>query len=152
MADADGVSAQAAAVAEGIDLERWSGCGRRSSSRCASRAPSCCSQILSAARPVAIDVEDAVLEVGFPASAAFNKRKAEASRRARPVRRRAAHDRRRARCARCTCCSTATRSSREAEQKLSEDELIELMRTEFDAEEYLPEPESGEAEAKEAEG
>ena len=37
------------------------------------------SQILSAARPVAINVEDAVLEVGFPASAAFNKRKAEAT-------------------------------------------------------------------------
>ena len=35
------------------------------------------SQILSAARPVAVDVEEAMLEVGFPASAAFNKRKAE---------------------------------------------------------------------------
>ena len=36
-----------------------------------------------------------------------------------------------------------------AEGGLSEDELIELMRTEFDAEEYVPEPEAGEAEAKE---
>ena len=31
---------------------------------------------------------------------------------------------------------------------MSEDELIELMRTEFDAEEYVPEPDAGEAEAK----
>ena len=35
---------------------------------------------------------------------------------------------------------------------MSEDELVELMRTEFDAEEYVPEPETGEDEpqAKEA--
>ena len=35
--------------------------------------------MLGAARPVAVNVEEAVLEVGFPASAAFNKRKAEAT-------------------------------------------------------------------------
>ena len=37
------------------------------------------SHVLAAARPVAVDVEEAVLEVGFPPSAAFNKRKAEAT-------------------------------------------------------------------------
>ena len=37
------------------------------------------SQMLSAGRPVAVNVEEAVLDVGFPASAAFNKRKAEAA-------------------------------------------------------------------------
>ena len=36
------------------------------------------STVLAAARPVAVDTEDAVLKVGFPSSAAFNKRKAEA--------------------------------------------------------------------------
>jgi DNA polymerase III subunit gamma/tau len=36
------------------------------------------SHALSVARPVAVDVEQAVLQVGFPASAGFNKRKAEA--------------------------------------------------------------------------
>ena len=34
-------------------------------------------QVLAAARPVAVDVSEGVVEVGFPASAAFNKRKAE---------------------------------------------------------------------------
>ncbi len=37
------------------------------------------------------------------------------------------------------------------EPSLSEDELIELMRSEFDAEEYFAEPDHDEAEAKEAE-
>ena len=37
------------------------------------------SHVLEAARPVAVDIEEAVLEVGFPPAAAFNKRKAEAS-------------------------------------------------------------------------
>ena len=36
------------------------------------------SAVFAAARPVAVDAEQAVLEVGFPPSAAFNKRKAEA--------------------------------------------------------------------------
>ncbi len=36
------------------------------------------SHALSVARPVAVDVEAAVLQVGFPVSAGFNKRKAEA--------------------------------------------------------------------------
>jgi hypothetical protein len=36
------------------------------------------SRALEAARPIAVDAEDAVLKLGFPPSAAFNKRKAEA--------------------------------------------------------------------------
>ena len=109
------------------------------------------SQILSAARPVAVNTEEAVLEVGFPASAAFNKRKAEANdardrfseavktivgERLRPV----------------FVLLETEEAKPQAEQQLSEDELIELMRAEFDAEEYLPEPDAGEdeAQAKEA--
>ncbi len=110
------------------------------------------STLLEAARPVAVNVEDAVLEVGFPASAAFNKRKAEAAEardrfadavrtvvgeRLRPV----------------YVLLDADEVAEPAEAKLSEEELVELMRTEFDAEEYVEvaEPE-GEAQAKEAEG
>jgi DNA polymerase-3 subunit gamma/tau len=108
------------------------------------------SQILSAARPVALNVEDAVLDVGFPASAAFNKRKAEAAEardkladavktiigeRLRPV----------------YVLLDGEADAPPGEPKLSEDELFELMRTEFDAEEYVPEPdEPDEAKAKEA--
>ena len=36
------------------------------------------SHALSVARPIAVDVEQAVVQVGFPVSAGFNKRKAEA--------------------------------------------------------------------------
>ncbi len=106
------------------------------------------SQILTAARPVAVNVEEAVLDVGFPASAAFNKRKAEATEardkladavktivgeRLRPV----------------YVLLDGDAEATATEPTLSEDELFELMRTEFDAEEYVPEPEPGGAEAKE---
>ena len=37
------------------------------------------STVYEAARPLAVDAEEAVLKVGFPANAAFNKRKAEAA-------------------------------------------------------------------------
>jgi hypothetical protein len=108
------------------------------------------SQLLAAAKPVAVNVEEAVLDIGFPASAAFNKRKAEAAEqrdrlseavktivgeRLRPV----------------YVLLDGEADVTPEERKLSEDELFELMRTEFDAEEYLPEPEQpDEAKAKEA--
>ncbi len=109
------------------------------------------SQILSGARPVALNVEEAVMDVGFPASSAFNKRKAEAAdmrdrltdavktiigERLRPV----------------YVLLDGEADAPPGERKLSEDELFELMRTEFDAEEYVPEPEDepDEAKAKEA--
>jgi hypothetical protein len=109
------------------------------------------SHVLAAARPVAVDVEEAVLEVGFPSSAAFNKRKAEAAEardrfadavkaivgeRLRPV----------------YVLLDGDEIETPAEAKLSEEELIELVRTEFDAEEYVAEPDDGEAEAKEMNG
>lgn len=37
------------------------------------------STVLEAARPVAVDAKERVLEVGFPSGASFNKRKAEAN-------------------------------------------------------------------------
>ena len=104
-------------------------------------------QILASARIVAVDAGEGVVEVGFPASAAFNKRKAEA----KDARERVTEALR-------TIVGAGLRpvyllvddeSAPPVEGGLSEDELIELMRTEFDAEEYVPEPEAGEAEAKE---
>ena len=105
-------------------------------------------QILSSARPVAVDAEEGTVEVGFPASAAFNKRKAEA----KEARERVADAVRTIVGERLRPVYVLLEDEEAAapvEGGLSEDELIELMRTEFDAEEYVPEPEAGEAEAKE---
>jgi DNA polymerase-3 subunit gamma/tau len=147
----DPPAAQATAVAEGIDLEKLVGLWPAVLEQVRESGSGLLSQILTVARPVAVNVEEAVLEVGFPASAAFNKRKAEATdardrfaeavktivgERLRPV----------------YVLLESDEAETQPQSKLSEDELVELMRTEFDAEEYLPEPESGEAEAKEAEG
>ena len=70
--------------AEALDLERLVGLWPAVIDQVRDRARSCSRTLLSVARPVAVDVEAAVLQVGFPASAGFNKRKAEARRRARP--------------------------------------------------------------------
>jgi hypothetical protein len=103
------------------------------------------SQILSAAKPVALNVQEAVVEVGFPGSAAFNKRKAEGTdardrleeavkaivgERLRPV----------------FVLLESEEPEGPPDAKLSEDELVELMRSEFDAEEYVPDDEVKEAE------
>jgi DNA polymerase III subunit gamma/tau len=109
------------------------------------------SSLLEAARPVAVDVEDAVVKVGFPPAAAFNKRKAEAA---------GARDR-------LTDSVRAIVGERlrpvfvllegeEAEQAaapaMSEEELVERFKAEFDAEEVTG-PEQEEApEPKEATG
>jgi DNA polymerase-3 subunit gamma/tau len=108
------------------------------------------SHVLAAARPVSVDARERRLEVGFPPSAAFNKRKAEANEareqcaeallevvgeRLRPV---------------YVLLDSDEDASPSDESRLTEEELIELVRTEFDAEEYVADPDDGEAEAKEA--
>jgi hypothetical protein len=85
---------------------------------------------------VAVDLEQRLLEVGFPPSAAFNKRKAEAQdarerftdavatilgERLRPV---------------YVLLEGDPNGEPDAEQQLSEDELIEHLKAEFDAEEF----------------
>ncbi len=108
------------------------------------------SHVLAAARPVAVNAAEGVVEVGFPPSAAFNKRKAEGAE---------ACDR----CAEAVLTVVGERlrpvfvqlesevePAAPDEPGLSEEELIELVRSEFDAEEYVAEPNDGEAEAKEA--
>ncbi|MEO8092812.1 MAG: DNA polymerase III subunit gamma/tau [bacterium] len=111
------------------------------------------STLVEAARPVAVDVEEAVLKVGFPAGAAFNKRKVEATE---------ARDR----------FSEAVRSTlgtrlrpvfvllegdqasagESAQGGMSPDELIERFKSEFDAEEVDVHESEAEPDAREATG
>ena len=102
------------------------------------------STVFQAARPISVDADRSVLEVGFPASAAFNKRKAEAQenrdRLAESVR---------------TIAGESLRpvyvvldgdeggeDANGAESELSEDELVERLKAEFHAEETRGEEES----------
>jgi DNA polymerase III subunit gamma/tau len=136
-----------APAAEGVDLERIGGLWPAVLDQVRESGSELLSTVLAAARPVAVDMERAVLEVGFPASAAFNKRKAEAQ----EARERLAEAVR-------TIVGEHLRpvyvllegrdegGAEGAEPALSEEELIQLLRTEFDAQEF----EAGEA--KEAEG
>ena len=140
---------QATAVVE-VDLEKVVGLWPAVVEQVRESGYGLLSQILSAARPVAVDMDAGTLEVGFPESAAFNKRKAEdtemrdrfadalrliVGERLRPV-----------------YVLLDDEAKPQEGSPMSEDELVELMRTEFDAEEYVPEPETGEDEpqAKEA--
>jgi DNA polymerase-3 subunit gamma/tau len=104
------------------------------------------STVFAAARPVAVDLERAVIDVGFPASAAFNKRKAEA----KEARERLADALKTIAGERLRPHYVLLDGEEElaagGKQPMSEDELIELLRSEFDAEEFEAE------EAKEAEG
>ncbi len=147
VSDPDPVDGDGGAVSmEGLDLEKLAGLWPAVIEQVRESGSGLLSQVLSAARPVRVNVEEAVLEVGFPASAAFNKRKAEASdardrvaaavrtivgERLRPV---------------YVLLESEDAVEPQAEHKLSEDELVELMRTEFDAEEYVPEDDAKEAE------
>jgi DNA polymerase-3 subunit gamma/tau len=102
------------------------------------------SHVLAAAKPVAVDPEEGTVEVGFPASAAFNKRKAEAS----EARDRVTEAVRTIAGERLRPVFVLLESDDEggsAERDLSEDELVELMRTEFDAEYVGPDDEAPEA-------
>jgi hypothetical protein len=102
------------------------------------------SHVLAAAKPVAVDPEEGTVEVGFPASAAFNKRKAEAS----EARDRVTEAVRSIAGERLRPVFVLLESDDEggsAERDLSEDELVELMRTEFDAEYVGPDDEAPEA-------
>jgi len=72
-----GPVAQAVAVAESLDLERLLGMWPAVLDQVRQSGSEVLSHVLEAARPLAVDAEKAVLELGFPRSAAFNKRKAE---------------------------------------------------------------------------
>jgi DNA polymerase-3 subunit gamma/tau len=137
----------AAAAAATVDFERISGLWPAVLEQVRESGSELLSTVLAAARPVAVDVEQAVLEVGFPASAAFNKRKAEAQ----EARERLAEAVKTIAGERLRPIYVLLEGEEEAEaggagQALSEEELIERLKSEFDAEEFEAE------EAKEAEG
>jgi DNA polymerase III subunit gamma/tau len=63
---------------ESLDLEKLVGLWPAVMDQVREQGSELLSHALSVARPIAVDVEEAVLQVGFPSSAGFNKRKAEA--------------------------------------------------------------------------
>jgi DNA polymerase-3 subunit gamma/tau len=135
--EADGPVAQAVAVAEGLDLERLLGLWPAVVDQVRQSGSEVLSQVLGAARPLAVDAEEAVLKLGFPRSASFNKRKAE-----RPEAKERFSD------ALKTIVGERLRPvfvllEGEAEEPpagepLSEDEVFEAFKSEFGAEEYEP--------------
>jgi DNA polymerase III subunit gamma/tau len=65
--------------AEGLELEKLQEVWPAVVEQVRASGSELLSHVLAAARPVGVDAKEAVLKVGFPASAAFNKRKAEAT-------------------------------------------------------------------------
>jgi DNA polymerase III subunit gamma/tau len=136
-----------AVATEAVDFERISGLWPAVLDQVRESGSELLSTVLVAARPVAVHVERGVLEVGFPASAAFNKRKAEAQ----EARERLAEALKTIVGERLRPIYVLLDGEEEAapggaQPPLSEEELIELLRSEFDAEDFEA------AEAKEAEG
>ena len=94
------------------------------------------SALFEGARPIAVDGEDGVLRIGFPAGSTFNKRKAEA----------AEHRERFTEALRSIVGEQLrpvyvlldTETAEESED-MSEEELLERIKSEFDAEEVVPE-------------
>jgi DNA polymerase-3 subunit gamma/tau len=122
------------AVEERVELERVVGLWPAVLDQVREAGSELLSTVFAAARPVAVDAEQAVLKVGFPASAAFNKRKAEAQEarerledavrvivgeRLRPV-----------------YVLLEGGDAEDENPSLSEDELIQRFKAEFDAEEF----------------
>jgi hypothetical protein len=121
-------------AAEALDLERITGLWPAVVDQVRESGSELLSTVYAAARPLAVDAERAVIKVGFPPSAAFNKRKAEAQanrerfaeavrtivgERLRPV---------------YVLLDGEEAGEENSDQGLSEDELIERIRSEFDAE------------------
>ncbi len=132
-----GPSANAASAVEAIDFQRIAGLWPAVLDHVRQSGSELLSAVFQAARPTAVDAERAVLEVGFPPSAAFNKRKAEAQ----------ANRERLAEAVR-TIVGESLRpvyvllesddgdGGGNGEPELSEDELIDRLKAEFDAEEH----------------
>jgi DNA polymerase III subunit gamma/tau len=142
---ADDESAEAEGpAAEPLDMERLRDLWPAMIDQIRQSGSELLSHVLEAARPVAVDAEEGVLTVGFPSSAAFNKRKAEAAdardrfteaarailgERLRPV---------------YVLLDGEDQSTGE-EDSLSEEELIERLKSEFDAAEVADDEPADEA-------
>jgi hypothetical protein len=132
-------TATAAAAVEAIDFERIAGLWPAVLDQVRQSGSELLSAVFQAARPLGVDAERAVLEVGFPPSAAFNKRKAEAQanrdRLAEAVRTIAGHS------LRPVYVLLDGEDDGDAPPNggaptLSEEELVERIKSEFDAEEH----------------
>jgi DNA polymerase-3 subunit gamma/tau len=137
-------------AAETIDIERISGLWPAVIDQVRESGSELLSTVYAAARPLAVDAESAVLKVGFPASAAFNKRKAEAQanreRFAEAVRTIVGE---RLKPVYVLLDSDAEEAGENGPAEMSEEELIERIKSEFDAELVEAEADAEAAEAKE---
>ena len=129
-------AASAVGVKEGLNMERIAGLWPAVLEQVRESGSELLSTVFAAARPVAVDAERAVLEVGFPASAAFNKRKAEAQeareRFAEAVKAIVGEPLRPI----YVLLDGEEEVAREGAEQLSEEQLVDLLRSEFDAEEF----------------
>ncbi len=141
--DAPAASA-ASQVAEAVDLDRIMGAWPAVVDQVRQSGSELLSTVYAAARPLAVDAEQAVLKVGFPPSAAFNKRKAEAQanreRFAEAVRTIVGHS---LRPVYVLLDSEPDGDANGEDTELSEEELIERIKAEFDAEEFEAEEGGG---------
>jgi DNA polymerase III subunit gamma/tau len=136
-------SAATATAVEAIDLERVAGLWPAVLDQVGRSGSELLSAVFQAARPLAVDPERAIIEVGFPPSAAFNKRKAESQ----------ANRERLAEAVR-TVVGESLRpvyvlldreegdGAENGEAALGEEDLIARIKAEFDAEEYKAEEDS----------
>jgi hypothetical protein len=109
------------------------------------------STVLAAARPVAVEA-GGVLKIGFPSGAAFNKRKAEAGE-ARDRVAEAVRDIVGERLRPAFVLLEGDEAGKDdAESPLSEEELLERFKSEFDAEEVDVEAGNQQSDAREATG
>jgi DNA polymerase-3 subunit gamma/tau len=141
----------AVAKGEAVDLERLRELWPSVVEQLRDSGSELLSTLFDAARPVAVDAEEAVVKVGFPASAAFNKRKAEAA----EARDRFAEAVRATVGERLRPVFVLLEGEGEeagAERTLSPEELIERFKSEFDAEEVEITDTREESDAREAAG
>jgi DNA polymerase III subunit gamma/tau len=128
---------------EAIDLERVAGLWPAILDQVRQSGSELLSAVFQAARPVAVDPEHAVLEVGFPPGAAFNRRKAESH----------ANRERLADAVRTIVGESLRpvfvlleeedgRGDENGTPALDEEELVARIKAEFDAEEYGAEEDS----------
>jgi DNA polymerase-3 subunit gamma/tau len=135
----DRAAASAVAVEERgeLDFERIKGLWPAVLDQVRESGSELLSTVFAAARPLSVDAEQAVLKVGFPASAAFNKRKAEAEeardRFADAVKAIAGE---RLRPVYVLLEEDGDGETSGPDERLSEEELIDRLKSEFDAEEF----------------
>jgi hypothetical protein len=135
-----GPVAQAVAVVDALDLERLRGLYPAVLDQVRQSGSEALSQVLEAARPLAVDAEAAVMKLGFPPSASFNKRKAENS----DARERLADAIKTIVGERLRPVFVLMESEPDQEAPapdMTEDEVVERVKSEFGAEEYFEDAE-----------